>query len=87
MSETQCINRRDLINEVFKDYVSELDNYAELEIICYLTRNPARQDDDFDKVDLQQTGEDVCTKLKSFKILTLFVYVFDNFSRAYSFIY
>lgn len=58
LSETQCINRRDLINEVFKDYVSELDNYAELEIICYLTRNPARQDDDFDKVDLQQTGED-----------------------------
>jgi len=58
LSERHCINRRDLINEVFKNYVFELDQYAELEIVCYLTRSPLRQEGEIDKVDLQPQIQD-----------------------------
>lgn len=57
LSEREWINRRDLINEVFRDFVAELDHYAEMEIICYLTRTPSRQESE-DKVDLQTQIQD-----------------------------
>lgn len=65
LRDRQYVNRRDIANIIFKDHVAELDMYARLELICYLTRGtrPDLGEAKFEKVDLE--GAHIETKIEN----------------------
>eukprot|EP01127_Copromyxa_protea_P000791 TRINITY_DN1069_c0_g1_i2.p1 TRINITY_DN1069_c0_g1~~TRINITY_DN1069_c0_g1_i2.p1 ORF type:complete len:497 (+),score=86.84 TRINITY_DN1069_c0_g1_i2:710-2200(+) len=56
LRDTAYVNRRDMVNGIFHEYITELDEYANANIVCYLTRGTRTDlgDSEIEQLDLEE---------------------------------